>query len=90
MWAEQQLKKKLNRVLRRDDTGLSLVLHTWQKLSGWCSSQHTQNTTLPGWGIASCASSSLLLAKAIKLQVTDQGVRAHQATPNAIRQKHLI
>ena len=92
MWAEQQLKKKLNRVLRR---GVMTQTCLWYFIPGksyldGSSLQHMQNVTLPGWRITSYVRSSLLLAKAINLQVMDQGVTARQVTPNPISQKRLL
>lgn len=74
MWAEQQLRKNLKRVLRGDDTDLSLVLHTWESYLGGSPLQHMQNTTFPGWSIIRYARSSSLLAEAVNLEVVDQGV----------------
>lgn len=91
MWLEQQLKKKLNRVLRTDDTDLPLLLHTWEKLSsGGSLLHHMLNVTLPSWRITSYVRISLLLAKAISLQVMDHSVTAHQVTQNPISQKHPL
>lgn len=91
MWAEQQLKKQLSRVLRR---GVITQTCLWYfipgKNLGEPSLQRTQTVTFPGWRITSYVRFSSLLAKAISLQVMDRGVTARQVIPNPISQKRLL